>query len=288
MSTLAAIIYSTDHAVYTGMALMRLRYASDPKLTELVVIDNGSSQRFDSILADEGDRLIRYEENIGGNAVFHRWLEDNWFEDDLPDYLAFLHCDLMVHEKHWDERVIAAFEADPKLDLLGFVGSTKIDALGGRGDGTMLNYTGAAFEELLASASPAEHHGRRTRTLEAAAVVDHCAMVFRRTTLQQLPPQEGRFAPEHFYDRILSCEVLRRGGHIAVLGIECDHFSGGIGPGVLSADALRRKWLEQEGIAYDPEDSYTAVYLESEKRFFAEYRGFFPLSVDPEYGVHPG
>lgn len=284
MTRLAAIVYSTDHDFYTGMALTHLRATSDPATTEIVVVDNGSQVPF-STFTWQGDRNIRYEENIGGNAVFHRWLEDDWFEDDLPDYLAFLHCDLMIHERGWDQRVIEAFDADPKLDLLGFVGSNKIDHLGGRGDGTMLNYRGAFFDGI-GQASPAEEHGERIKGLKPAAVVDHCAMVLRRTALVQLPPQEGNYAPEHFYDRILSCEVLRKGGHVAVLGIDCDHFSGGIGPGMASADRLRRKWLDEEGIPYDPEDSYTAVYVESEKRFFKEFQGFFPLSVDAHYGVH--
>lgn len=280
---LAAIVYSTDHDFYTGMSILYLRDTVSPEMTEIVMVDNGSSSHF----APLGDRNVRYEENIGGNAVFHRWLEDDWFEDDLPDYLAFLHCDLMIHERGWDRRVISAFEEDPQLDLIGFVGSTKIDGLGGRGDGTMLNYRGAFFEGI-GVASPAEEHGLRIRDLRPAAVVDHCAMVLRRTTLQQLPPQEGNYAPEHFYDRILSCEILRRGGHIAVLGIDCDHFSGGIGPGMAKADALRRRWLDEEGIDYDPQDTYSAVYRESEKRFFREFRGFFPLSVNEHYEVHHG
>jgi hypothetical protein len=283
---LAAIVYSTDHDFYVAMALHYLTDVSDPELTEIVVIDNGSSLAF-SEFSWKGDRNIRYEQNIGGNAVFHRWLEDNWFDDDLPDYLAFLHCDLMVRERGWDERVIAAFEADPKLDLIGFVGSNKIDHLGGRGDGTMLNYIGA-FYDGIGSGSPAEYHGERIRDLRPAAVVDHCAMIFRRETLQQLTPQEGTYAPEHFYDRILSCEVLQRGGHIAVLGIECDHFSGGIGPGMAKAELLRKRWLEQEGISYDPQDSYSAVYLESEKRFFSAFKGFFPLRVNAHYEVQHG
>lgn len=283
MTKLAAIVYSTDHDFYTGMAVMHLRATVDPALTEIVVVDNGSTVPF----LFHGDRDYRYEENIGGNAVFHRWLTDDWFEDDLPDYLAFLHCDLMIHERNWDRRVVEAFEDDAKLDLLGFVGSTKIDAKGGRGDGTMLNYRGAYFEGV-GTASPAEHHGRRMKSLEAAAVVDHCAMVFRRIALQALTPQEGTYAPEHFYDRILSCEVLRGGGHISVLGVDCDHFSGGIGPGMAKADALRRKWLDAEAIDYDPTDTYTAVYLESEKRFFRDFQGFFPVTVAPDHTVRQG
>src|SRR5258706_15979194 len=67
---LAAIVYSTDHDVYTGMAVGHLRATVDPKTTEIVVIDNGSSVAFTSRFS--GDRNYRYEENVGGDAVFHR------------------------------------------------------------------------------------------------------------------------------------------------------------------------------------------------------------------------
>jgi hypothetical protein len=281
---LAAIVYSTDHDFYVAMALHYLTDVSDPELTELVVIDNGSGKPFGA----KGDRYIRYEENVGGNAVLHRWMADHWWGDEEPpEFMAFLHCDLMVHERGWDRRVVEAFDADPKLDLIGFVGSNEIDTLGGRGGGTMLNYRGEFFDGIGA-ASRAEEHGRRITDLRPAAVVDHCAMIFRRSALEQLTPQEGHYAPEHFYDRILSCEVIERGGHVAVLGIECDHFSGGIGPGMPKADALRRRWLDAEHLPYDPEDTYTAVYLESERRFKARYMDtrFAPFRVDQSYKVH--
>lgn len=281
MTRLAAIVYSTDHDFFIQTAVSYLREASDPYLTEIVVVDNGSSDPFPA----SGDRLIRYESNIGGNAVFHRWLSDDWFKGGPPEFLAFLHCDLFVHEHHWDQRVVDAFDADPKLDLIGFVGSTQIDPRGGRGSGTMLNFTGAFFEGIGVG-SPAEKHGARVRDLRPSAVVDHCAMIFRRSTLEQLTPQEGTYAPEHFYDRLMSCEVLERGGHVATLGIACDHFSGGIGPGMVKADELRRKWLTEESLKFDPSDTYTAVYVESERRFFARYQGFFPLTVGRDYRIY--
>ena len=287
---MAAIVYSSDNIHWTRRALEFLTQNTSPD-TEIILIDNGSTPPYSVV--DEGiflplaHRIIRYEENIGGNAVFHRWFEDDWFNGNPPEFLAFLHCDLMVREVNWDRRVIEAFEADPLLQLVGFVGSTQIDGRGGRGGGTMLNYRGDYYTGY-GQASPSAHHGRAVTGLEPAAVVDHAAMILRRDALLQLPPQEGNYAPEHFYDRILSCEVLRNGGHIAVLGIDCDHFSGGIGDGMAKADALRRRWLESEGINYDPADTYTAVYLESERRFFAEFRGFFPLSVTPNYEVVHG
>lgn len=284
--TIAAIVYSSDNFNATRMALEYLRENST--IAKLYVVDNGSTHPYsvidDGIVLPIADKIIRYEQNIGGNAVFHRWMTDNWF-DESPDYLAFLHCDLMVREQGWDERVVRYFAADEKLDLIGFAGSTEIDAAGGRGLGTMLNFRGDHYSGY-GWASPAEVHGRRMSSFVPAAVVDHCAMILRRTTLEQLTPQEGHYAPEHFYDRLLSCEIIQRGGHIGVLGIDCDHFSGGIGDGMSKADELRRRWLTEEGIKFDPDNTYAEVYHESQRRFFERYKGFFPFQVDHEHKVH--
>ena len=277
---MAAIVYSTNNLPYTRMALEHLELTSCKKCTEIITVDNGSPEPFPHDLP--GNRLIRYEKNVGGNAVFHRWIMDNWFNGDVPEFMAFFHCDLMIHEVGWDQRVLDAFDADPKLGIIGFAGSNEIDGWGGRGAGTMLNYSGKYFEGY-GQASPAEAHGRRTDRLEAAAVLDHMSMIFRTSVLRSLTPQEGTYAPEHFYDRILCCEALEKGHHIAVLGVACDHFSGGIGPGNAQADELRKEWLEREGIPYPPDRSDLGVYVESERRFKERFGYMIPIKVLPDY-----
>lgn len=281
MATIAAVVYSTNNPEYTKLAVDYLKENSDPALTEIVVVDNGSTPEF----PDFGEDLrIRYPVNVGGNAVFHRWIKDEWFGNDEPEFIAFFHCDLMVREKGWDHRVVDAFDADDDLALLGFVGSNEIDEYGGRGGGTMLNYLGD-FYEGIGQASPAEAHGRRMAGVEPAAVLDHCSMIFDSAILKVLTPQEGNFAPEHFYDRILSCEVLEKGFHIAVLGASVDHFSGGIGAGNLEADALRKRWLTDEGLGWPKDRSDLAVYVESERRFKGRFGTFFPLKVLPDHTI---
>lgn len=292
MRRLAVVVYSVDNEEWTRLTVKHLRETIDPELTGIMVVDNGSDPEYNIPPGtDESPEvLLRYDTNIGGNAVFHRWMVDDWFSAagdtaDLPEFIAFFHCDLMIHEKGWDQRVVDAFDADPDLHLIGFAGSNEIDELGGRGGGTMLNYRGAFFEGI-GQASPAEAHGRKITGLEPAAVLDHMSMIFRRTELEQLTPQEGHFAPFHFYDRILSCEVLERGGHIAVLGIDCDHFSGGTRGGAGKADELMCKWLDQMGITYmDRPD--LAMYMASEFLFKHKYmdNGFAPLKVLPDYSI---
>lgn len=290
MKRLTTVLYSVNNLEWTVVALKHLKETVDPELTNIFVVDNGSTKSMINDLDLDGvTRFIRYEENTGANAFFHRWMtgQDDWFHGmDPTEFLAFFHCDLFIHEQNWDHRVLEAFMADPKLNLLGFAGSNEIDELGGRGAGTMLNYRGASIEGA-GQGSAAELHGRRMNGLEPAAVLDHMSMVFRRTELEQLTPQEGHFAPHHFYDKILSCEVLKRGGHVAVLGIDCDHFSGGTRGGVGEAEKHWRQWLEQEKIPYDPNNPGMAVYIEAERRFKAKYihNGFAPLRVEEDYSI---
>jgi hypothetical protein len=282
---LTVIVYSVNNWDWTKLALEHLNRTIDPLVTQIFLVDNGSDVPYPT--AEGVTKVIRYEENVGGNSVFHRWMSDDWFADeDKTEFVAFFHCDLMIHEQLWDHRVIEAFERDSDLNLIGFAGSNEIDELGGRGAGTMLNYRGAFFDGI-GQASPAEAHGRRITGLEPAAVLDHMSMIFRRSELEELTPQEGHFAPFHFYDRILSCEVLERGGHIAVLGVDCDHFSGGTAGGTGKADVLMRRWLEHNRIGYDPVRPDIAMYLTSEKLFKQKYiyNGFAPLRVMPDYSI---
>jgi hypothetical protein len=282
MKRLGAIVYSVNNWDWTELAIEHLARTVDPELTDIILVDNGSTDPYP--FHEEVEILHRYRQNIGGNAVFHRLLEQPWAED--YEFLAFLHCDVMVHEQGWDHRVVEAFDADPLLHLMGFAGSNEIDQLGGRGAGTMLNYRGAEFPGI-GTASPAEAHGRRMTGIEPAAVLDHMSMIFRKSELEQLTPQEGHYAPFHFYDRILSCEVLSRGGHIAVIGIDCDHFSGGTAGGSGEANSLMLKWLVENGVPFDPERPDIAIYVASEDLFKRKYiqNTFAPLRVLPDYSI---
>lgn len=262
-------------------SLKHLRANTSPD-TFIFLIDNGSTVPIKNI---GEDHVIRFHENIGGNAVFHEVLPH--MDAFGIDVMAFLHCDMMVREPMWDVRVMAAFEQDPKLGLCGFVGSNEIDEHGGRGGGTVLNYAGY-FYEGFGQATTAEHHGRRSSGIEPAAVLDHCSMIFRKAALRDIPPQQGNYAPGHFYDRICCAELIHQGWHVAFIGISCDHFSGGVAGGMTQQLALYEKWLAKEGISYEINYIDTAVYVESERRFLGRFRDqlkLIPYKVDSDYRV---
>lgn len=290
MKRIAAIVTCVDSIPVAEEAVENLKKHSTPELTDVIMLDNGS---YDVVPQFQADYLIRFPNNRGGNSVFHRILP---FLPEQYDILCFFHNDLMVVEEGWDARIAGAFDRDPLMACIGFVGSNEIDAAGGRGLGTTLSYMG--YEYRTGWASPAEVHGRRSVGIEAAAVLDHCSMIFRRSMLEQLPAQDENdyHTPGHFYDRVLCCEIIKRGWHIATAGIKCDHFSGGIGmckvpgeqKGLKNRDEFYKVWLGERGLPYDPEKLDLAIYQESERRYLGKWRDqmhFIPFKVMPNYNV---
>ena len=224
MSRLVTVVYSTGSQDYIDEAVSYLNQNSDKDINTIVIIDNGSEIPFVRDGCDDDNILIRLPENTGTNKVMpislsaiQSFLKQN--KRDPCEIIAFLHCDVFIQEKFWDRRVLDAFDSDPKLGLLGFVGSNEIDASGGRGTGTMLNFQGYTYK-CCGQTSPAESHGLRIDNLRPAAVLDHLALIFRTDLLSDIVEND---VPIHFYDRIVSCETLSRGQRVAVLGIKCDH-----------------------------------------------------------------
>ena len=201
----------------------------------------------------------------------------------------------MIRENKFDFRLLQCFTNDEKLGLAGFIGSTTIDQAGGRGGGTMAAFIGAEYKTIWAT--PASVHGLRVTGVHPAAVLDHCVMIFRLSVLKELPTQEDTHTPGHFYDRVLSCEVLNRGYHVVVIGIFCDHGSGGTGLckvpgehlGVKNRDEMYRKWLAAHNLPADTDNPDLEIYKEGERRFLSKWRDelrFVPVHVNSDYSIH--
>ncbi len=289
MKTLAAVVTCIDSGPLAEEALHYLRENSDPDITTLILVDNGS---YTPLPKYDADIVVRYEENIGANAVFHRLIPK--LEELEIDVVAYLHCDFMIREKHWDHILLHHFNEDDKLGLVGFIGSSEIDGLGGRGGGTMSSFIGEKYTTGWGTA--ASVHGAYVIDINPAAVLDHASMVFPVHILKELPAQEDMHTPGHFYDRVLSCEVLYRNYHVAIVGIDADHFSGGTGLcrvpgeqlGLVNRDALYRKWLKEHNLPADVENPDIEIYKEGERRFLGKWRDelkFIPLRVNPDYSI---
>src|SRR2546429_656565 len=146
---LAAVITVVDSWEVVGESLKYLMENSTPELTEVILLNNGSFEGPKEDLTAKylkNFAFVEFAENVGANGVFHKMLpiletmNQRWPEKYSFDTVAYLHNDMMVRESGWDQRILAAFDKDPKLALVGFLGSNEIDGAGGRGLGTASSY----------------------------------------------------------------------------------------------------------------------------------------------------
>ncbi len=273
---LSIIIPFVDNYLMVRAAVASLAKNITLDDTEVIALANGSDQ---GELEIPGAQVVRLPENIGNYPVFHRAVS---LVSPQTDIVAIFHSDMFIHEKGFDRRIAEAFSSFPQLGLIGFVGSNEIDESGGRGLGTVSNFQGKAVKKnrQVWTGSAAEIHGRRFAGLERAAVVDGCAMVFRRSVLEAIPSYPN-FPPHHFYDRLLSCQVMERGYLVAVLGIACDHISGQTAMAASYRELANRWCLQHLGIEHlDNPD--LEIYRQAEARWLHEYRDtkrFLPIRV---------
>ncbi len=250
--------------------------------TVVFAFDNGN----DFVPNNPAVRMIKPGRNIGVYPVFKYAFDFLQGHDYGFDIVAFFHSDLMVPEQGYDMRLIQAFESHPKLGLMGFVGSTQIDVNGGRGVGTTSNFQGAKYFSGIMNkgetwtGSPAEAHGMRFAGYTNAAVVDGCAMVIRTSMWNVIGYREG-FPIHHFYDRLISTQMLENGFEVAVLGIACDHISGQTVAKEERYGDLAKEWCQRNNVpmTHNWDD---AIYREAERRWLYEYRQvkrLIPISV---------
>lgn len=276
-----------QHELAETCIMMAYQNLSGEHDVEFIVLDNGSDEPIRFTFPRMGEKKVplwfhRYRESIGVYPTFWSVLEHTQAE-----ILAYFHSDLVIGEKGWDARVIKVFENDPRIGLVGFIGSNEIDYNGGRGLGTMSNFQGGEIVNHHTGkawkGSPAYVHGKVINGLVPSAVVDGCAMIFRRSVLESIPRRMD-FPPHHFYDRLLSCEVMEKGFKIATLGIACDHISGQTVNQEPKYEIMAQRWCENHGVGRLPGDHNwdTVVYKTAERYWLREYRDsrhFIPIRV---------
>lgn len=256
------------------VAIQQLLKNSFNKSTEIIVIDNGGD--YNCPITNEKLLIHRPGRNLGVYPVFDYAMH---FEYVRGDIVLFLHSDLMIEEDGYDTRILAAFEEHKLLGLLGFVGSNEIDVHGGRGAGTTSNFQGSSYfsgilnEGMTWQGSRAEAHGTRDTGFTNAAVVDGCAMAVRRTAWERIGYRTD-FPPHHFYDRLISTQMLEARYRVGVLGIACDHISGQTVSKETRYGDMAKEWCTQHGIwqmrADEPWDQ--VLYQVAERVWLREYR----------------
>ncbi len=277
---------------WTVQAITSLGRAARGALRRIILIDNASARPYncaelnglDLKIAGIKVSCMQFKENVG--YYWPLWALAKEFPDTL---IGLMHNDIVIYEEGWDLRVQAAFDADPKLALVGFCGSNELDENGGRGGGTMCYFRGEGQSQAA---------GRRITGLEPSIVLDSLFMMFRAAAIPHLGIEEDPPTLAHFYDKIWPCRLVEYGWRVATLGVEIDHW----GSITLIENARYETDCERWCRAYNIPPPQTvgpggmvnwglAMYLEAERRFLTEFRQMKPLMpcwIDHEYGIHPG
>lgn len=267
LSVVMPVLNQIDLAKACYMEAWRNASCLDDKV-EFIIIDNGSDVEIEPN-DFHGATILRLDKNVGVYPTFNIGMNHS-----SGDIVMFMHSDVVVWEKGWDQRIIDLFIAHPSLGLAGFVGSNEIDAHGGRGGGTASNFQGRTLDDRW-KGSLWSDHGKHLTEHMPAAVVDGCVMILRRHAWDVIGYRKD-FPPHHFYDRLISTQMLERGFSIKVIGIEFDHISGQTVNAEKKYQQMAREWLspngEHEAANADSLNYDSIIYKLAEDRWLDEYR----------------
>lgn len=247
--------------------------------TEVIALDNGSDSQYDEELQELGvDRIVRNADNVGVLETFRQGLKEA-----KGDIVAFFHSDVLIHEPGFDDRIIKAFEDDPKLGLAGLLGGRGVYPDGGR-EGVMSHILGKEWGKTPTQPA-ALHHGELMTDVARAVVLDGVGMFFRREALEEVAVKTNIFAddrpPHHWYDRNICLNFIREDWHISVIGIQFDHWSGATANTSEKYRDTARKWLKEHGVEPVDDNLDHAIYKVGEEQFLKEWAPYLPLTVDP-------
>jgi len=176
------------------------------------------------------------------------------------DILAFLHDDLIIHDREWRERVLAEFE-DPKVGLVGFGGAL------GHGSPELYkvpyDYHQLGRSQFLSNMDDAEAHGKRFTGSTDVAVLDGFALIVRREVLEKAGGWPVAQLGYVGYDYWLSCMTRRLGYRIRVVGVSCQHLGG--------------RTFVKLGLGEGPE--HWAQFLAAHEYIYNEFKDVLPFHV---------
>lgn len=286
--SLSVIIPFIDNWDITANCLSKLA-AYTTRDIELILIDNGSDENYEEqakeiIRSSHLDiKFVRNENNIGVLPTFKQGLDEA-----AGDILVYIHNDVLLHERAWNERIEQAFHEDAQLGMAGLFGARGVHPDGGR-EGSMSHMIGQEWGICECHRPAAMHHGELMVNIYPAAVFDGVGMFFRRSVLQDLADHSDLFedwrAPHHFYDRIMSLKVLERGYHMCVIGIKFDHYSGATANHSNKYVAFGTKWLTDHGYVMNDIGVDDSIYWIAEGQWRKEYANRLPVRVDQNYNV---
>ncbi len=222
-----------------------VKHHSEP--IEIVVIDNGGDFRPETshLPADIKVKVICPPEgNISVYPCF-----DVGMKNTEGDIILFIHSDIVVDEDNFDVLLKYLFARDPKLGVVGFVGSDEINKTGGRGWGTTSNFAARTYryKDKKWTGTDAKVHGERFDGLTEAILLDGCAIAFPRKVWNEIGYRPN-FPINHYYDRLICLQAIEKGYTVAVLGLACEHLSGQTSTDEKIYADSAKKWCQEHNI----------------------------------------
>lgn len=240
---------------------------------DIVVIDNGAKP-FNDPTSPQYEKteefLTRFvKPNCNGN-FFYFPQDDNlglveslqWGYEHLEyDILTYIHNDLFIYKKGWDNAVRDVFETIDEAGVVGCFGSEGVFQGGGR-----LHVWNNMLE--------AEYHGQRMKgsDIKKVAVLDGMMLSMNTKMLDVRGGVDRSFKVHHFYDIDICLESIDRGFHNYIIGIPVHHQSG-----VTACNPPFQEWSNRkEGV---DRAEYNVYYLGNQEHFDQKWGNRLPYHI---------
>ena len=276
----------TKHCIQRAVANSRHGF-------ELIIIDNGSDENYEKRIKKllKPHILYKYvknDTNLGVIASFNQGLQHA-----VSDIICFIHNDVLLQEPEWEKKIEHYFDNDSRLGLAGLLGGTGVSPDGGRIN-VLSNMQGAEWGKCDGCHPIAAlHHGALLEGISPATVLDGVGLFFRRACLEQIQKQTTALdtdvrAPHHWYDRNLTCNALKLGWHVAILGVGFDHWSGATANSSSKYHTAAEEWLAKHpewSSKFPDKNLDEKIYWTGENQFRQEWDNFLPVNVLPDYSL---
>lgn len=210
-------------------------------------------------------------------------------EKELGSVFAFLHDDVIIEQRGWDQIIIDHFSSHPRCGLAGFGGGV------GFADADIYkvpyDYRQLARIDFVSNMREADKHGRRVDTAMRVAALDGFALITSREFYEragnhgkrEVSPQGEpvtRHAwqhclsdgiPYHMYDAWISCRAAELGYETWMLPIACHHQGG--------QTSVAREADYAGVVARLGYESPQALYDLAHRRIYDRFSGVLPIRI---------
>lgn len=255
--------------------------------TELMVIDNGSTDPIEDFflkyLKPKRLNYIRNEENIGMIRTMQQA-----YENCDTDILIVVHNDVFIYDHWFDQRVIAEFEKDPKIGIIGAFGSQGCGEYGERLQDVPMYMAGSVCAGKT-NMLEAEVHGlRMKKETNAVSILDGFFMAFRMDFLRKTNGFDQRYQFHHYYDRDICLESLKHGYNNLVIDLKCHHLSGLTANRGDYQDWVSQKTKTIREKTKDERSGDKYAHDSNAQLFHAKWSSVAPLYVEDDFSFRNG